>query len=129
MVLEAVKGRAPRRTPQAVSSLDRSCAPWPLGLVGTKGVPWFRPPLAGRTKGGSGRGDFRGSSASARRVDGRIDMLRRAQAFGYEVSMLAQPVAGTLDVDDHGVMKQPVEQRGGDHWITEHCELPLISNG
>jgi hypothetical protein len=41
MVLEAVKGRALWRAPQAVASLDRSCAPWPLEPVGTKGVPRF----------------------------------------------------------------------------------------
>ena len=40
-VLEAVKGRALVRAPQAVSSLDRSCAPLLLRLVGTKGVPRF----------------------------------------------------------------------------------------
>jgi len=34
--------------------------------------------------------------------------------------MLAQPVAGALDVDDHGVVKQPIEQRGGDDWIAEN---------
>src|SRR6185312_11094361 len=50
-VLGAVKGRALTRPPQAVSSLDRSCAPWPLQPVGTKGVPTPTPPPAGRTKG------------------------------------------------------------------------------
>ena len=108
-VLEAVKGRAPRRAPQAVSSLDGSCAPWPLELVGTKGVPRFRPPPAGRTKGGSGSGDFRRSAASSRRVAGRIGVLRRAQAFWDQVGMLAQPVAGALNVDHYGVVKQPVQ--------------------
>jgi hypothetical protein len=34
--------------------------------------------------------------------------------------MLAQPVAGALDVDDHGVVQQPVEQRGCDHRIAEN---------
>ena len=51
-MLGAVKGRAPRRAPQAVSSLDRSCAPWRWGGVGTKGVPTVDLPPAGRTKGG-----------------------------------------------------------------------------
>jgi hypothetical protein len=40
-VLEAVKGRALVRAPLAVSSLDRSCAPLLLRLVGTRGVPRF----------------------------------------------------------------------------------------
>ena len=35
----------------AVSSLDRSCAPLPWRAVGTKGVPAFDLPPAGRTKG------------------------------------------------------------------------------
>jgi hypothetical protein len=34
--------------------------------------------------------------------------------------MLAQPVAGALDVDDHGVVKQPIQQRGCDHWIAKN---------
>jgi hypothetical protein len=34
MVLGTVKGRAPRRAPQAVSSLDGPCAPRPPVLVG-----------------------------------------------------------------------------------------------
>ena len=114
-MLEAVKGRAPKRAPQAVSSLDRSHAPRPSELVGTKGVPRFRPPPAGRTKGGSRCRGFRGASASSRHV-GRVDMLRRAQAFGNQIGMLAQPIAGTLDVDDHGVVKQSIEQRGCDYW-------------
>ncbi len=34
--------------------------------------------------------------------------------------MLAQPVAGALNVDDDSVVKQPVEQRGGNDWIAEN---------
>lgn len=34
--------------------------------------------------------------------------------------MGAQPVAGALDLDDDGVVEEPVEQRGGDDGITEH---------
>src|ERR1700749_1962021 len=119
-VLEAVKGRALERAPQAVSPLDRSCAPLPLRLVGTKGVPRFRPPLAGRTKGGSCGRVFRGTSAPAWRSGCRVGVLWRAQAFGNQVGMLAQPVAGPLDVDDNGVVKQPVEQCGCDHWIAKN---------
>jgi len=59
-VLGAVKGRALGRAPQAVSSLDRSCAPGPDRGVGTKGVPTLRPRLRrGRTKGGSIEGSLR----------------------------------------------------------------------
>ena len=47
-------------------------------------------------------------------------MLRRAQIIGDQVGMLAQPIAGALDVDDDGVMKQTVEQRGCDHRIAEN---------
>ena len=36
--------------------------------------------------------------------------------------MFAQPVAGTLDVDDDGVVEQPVQQGGRDHGIAE--DLP-----
>src|ERR1700754_1301881 len=96
-VLEAVKGRALRRAPQAVSSLDRCCAPLPLRLVGAKGGPRVRPPPAGRTKGGLGGRAFRGTSAPAWCVGSRIYVLRRAQAFGNQVGVLAQPVAGSLD--------------------------------
>ena len=44
-VLEAVKGRAPRRAPHAVSSLDRSCAPgrWsPSGRKASRGYDRLR---------------------------------------------------------------------------------------
>jgi hypothetical protein len=34
--------------------------------------------------------------------------------------MLTQPIAGALDVDDHGVVKQPIQQRGCDHWIAKN---------
>ena len=34
--------------------------------------------------------------------------------------MGAQAVAGAFDLDDDGVMQQPVEQRGGDDRIAEH---------
>jgi hypothetical protein len=33
--------------------------------------------------------------------------------------MLTQPVAGSFDLDDDGVVKQPIEQRGGDNGIAE----------
>ncbi len=34
--------------------------------------------------------------------------------------MLAQAVAGTLDLHHHGVVQQAVEQRGSDHLVAEH---------
>jgi hypothetical protein len=34
--------------------------------------------------------------------------------LGQEVGVLAQPIAGALDLDDDGMVKQPVEERGGD---------------
>ena len=47
-------------------------------------------------------------------------MLRQAQAIRKQVGMLPQPVAGTFDLDNDSVVKQPVEQRGGDHRIAEN---------
>ena len=39
--------------------------------------------------------------------------------LGYEVGMAAEPVACPLDLDDHGVVQEPVEQRGRDDRIAE----------
>jgi hypothetical protein len=36
-----------------------------------------------------------------------------------EIGTRAEAVAGALDVDDDGVMEEPVEQRGGDDGVTE----------
>lgn len=33
--------------------------------------------------------------------------------------MAAQAVAGTLDLDDHNVVQEPVKKRGGDNGIAE----------
>jgi len=43
--MPSTQGRARKRAPQAVASLDRSCAPRRLQAVGTKGVPTIRPRL------------------------------------------------------------------------------------
>jgi len=51
MVLGAVKGRAQAR-PQAVSSLDRSCAPWPRDARRDEG----RPNGVDHASGGSNKG-------------------------------------------------------------------------
>jgi hypothetical protein len=39
--------------------------------------------------------------------------------LGYEVCVAAQPIAGSFDLDDHGVMQEPVEERGCDVGIAE----------
>lgn len=36
-----------------------------------------------------------------------------------EIGVLAQPIAGALDLNDDGMVKQPVEQRGCDDGIAE----------
>jgi hypothetical protein len=46
-----------------------------------------------------------------------------------QVGVLAQPVAGTLDLHDVGVVKQPVEQCRGDDWIAEHLMMPWSLTG
>jgi hypothetical protein len=33
--------------------------------------------------------------------------------------VLAHPVARSFDLDDHGVVKEPVEERGGDNRIAK----------
>ena len=43
-----------------------------------------------------------------------------SDVFGDEVGVLPHAIAGALDLNDHGVMEQPVEQRGGDDGIAEH---------
>ena len=37
----------------------------------------------------------------------------------HEIGMLTQPVARAFNLDDDGVVKQPIEQRGGDDGIAE----------
>ena len=36
-----------------------------------------------------------------------------------KVGMAAQAVAGALDLDNHCVMQEPVEQRGCDDWVAK----------
>ena len=43
-----------------------------------------------------------------------------SDVFGEEVGVLPHAIAGALDLNDHGVMEEPVEQRGGDNGIAEH---------
>ena len=49
----------------------------------------------------------------------RIDEGFGADVLGHEVGMLAQAIARALDLDDDGVVQQPVEQRRGDDGIAE----------
>ena len=42
-----------------------------------------------------------------------------SDVFGDEIGVLTHAIAGALDLDDDGVMEQPVEQRGGDDGIAE----------
>ena len=44
-----------------------------------------------------------------------------------KVGVLAEPVARSLDLDDDGVVEQPVEQRGGDDWIPKHLRMHQVS--
>jgi len=43
--------------------------------------------------------------------------------------VLAHAVARALDLDDDGVVEQPVEQRGGDDGIADHATMPLYPKG
>jgi hypothetical protein len=47
-----------------------------------------------------------------------------AGRVGQEVRVLAQPIAGALDLDDDGMMKQPVEERGRYDGIAVHLWMP-----
>jgi hypothetical protein len=38
----------------------------------------------------------------------------------HEVGVLAKPIARSLDLDDNGMVKQPIEQRGGDYGIAKN---------
>ena len=40
--------------------------------------------------------------------------------FGHELGVLPEAVAGALDLHDHGVMEQAVQQCGGDDGVTKH---------
>ena len=41
----------------------------------------------------------------------------------------AEPVAVAADCQHMAVVQEPVEDRGGDHGITEHVRVPLFSSG
>ena len=44
--------------------------------------------------------------------------------LGHQIGMLAQSVTGAVDLDNDGVVEQPIEQRGGDNGIAEHGAVP-----
>jgi hypothetical protein len=57
-------------------------------------------------------------------------VIKALERMGSGTSgVLAQPVAGAFDLDDDGVMQEPIEERRGDHGIAEHLaplgEAPL----
>ena len=66
--------------------------------------------------GSLGLGGRRGAARCRQR---RGDEGLGADVLGHELGMLAQAVAGALDLDDHGVVQEPIEERGGDHRIAE----------
>ena len=46
-----------------------------------------------------------------------------------QVGMLPHAIAGSLDLDDHSVVKQAVEQRSGHHGIAERFMMLLSWKG
>src|SRR4051812_15696682 len=48
----------------------------------------------------------------------------RTRGLREQVGVLSQAVAGALDLHDHGVVEQPVQQRGGDDGVAEHWGMP-----
>ena len=60
-----------------------------------------------------------------RRRDDRLG----SDVFGHELGVLAQAIAGALDLHDHGMVKQPVQQGHGNDRLAEHREMPLLSIG
>src|SRR4051794_21033544 len=92
-------------------------------LVGTKGVPTIRAASGGSNQGllrRCTRTVFRWPSAPTRRIGGRIGDGLRAHGFRNKVGVLAQAVAGALDMYADGVVKKSVEQRSRDHGISKN---------
>ena len=50
-----------------------------------------------------------------RRCNGGV----RAGVFRDQVGVLAEPVAGAFDLDDDGMMQEPIQKRGRNNGITE----------
>ena len=59
-------------------------------------------------------------SAATRRFGNWAWDALRSQDFRDEIGVLAQAVAGALDMHDDGVVKQSVQQRGRDDWISKN---------
>ena len=49
--------------------------------------------------------------------------------LAHELGVLAQAIARALDLHDHGMVKQPVQQGRGNDRIAEHFGMPLLSIG
>jgi hypothetical protein len=60
---------------------------------------------------------WRPAAASRRRGD--AGERSETEIFGDQIGVLAQAVTGALNVDDDGVVKETVEQRGGDDGMAE----------
>jgi hypothetical protein len=39
---------------------------------------------------------------------------------GYKIGVLTESIAGAFDLDDNGVVEQPIKECDGDNGITEH---------
>ena len=50
----------------------------------------------------------------------RLDESLGADVLRDEIGVLTETVAGAFDLDDDGVVKEPIEQGGGDDGIAEH---------
>ena len=60
-------------------------------------------------------------TAAARRLcrDGRVDAGLGVDVLRHEIGVLTQAVARPLDLNDDGMVKQPIEQCGGDYGVAE----------
>ena len=54
------------------------------------------------------------------RSGGRLDERVGTDVFGNEIGVLAEAVARAFDLDNDGMVEEPVEQRSGDDGIAEH---------
>src|SRR4051812_48753852 len=77
-------------------------------------------PRCAATRSGNGRlcGRF-GRAAAATRRRGESGKRSEAEIFRDQIGVLAQAIARALDMDDNGVVKQPVEQSGSDDGMAE----------
>ena len=73
----------------------------------------------GRSGAGCGVFGLGRPAAPARCRQRRGDESLGADVLGDELGVLTQAVAGALDLDDHGVVQEPIEERGGNHRVAE----------